>query len=67
MLLKILLLIAVLFTVYWLFFKKKPLSKHSNESSDEMIACAHCGTFVSTRDALLSGGRYYCSRECMEG
>lgn len=67
MLLKILLLIAVLFAVYWFFFKKKPLSSPPKEPSDEMVECARCGTFVSTRDALLSNGGYYCSRECLEG
>ncbi len=64
MLLKILLLIFVILAVYWIFFKKKPLSP-PKESSDEMLKCERCATYVSTREALLSGGHYYCSRECL--
>jgi len=69
MLLKILLLVGVVALVYFIFFKKKPLTQTSpkeENASDEMVACHSCGTYVTLEDALLSNGKYYCSQECLE-
>ncbi len=69
MILKILLLIAVIALVYFLFFKKKTISTPSGKNTPEtqdMVSCHQCGTYTSTDDALLKNGHYYCSRECME-
>ncbi|MDD2567289.1 MAG: PP0621 family protein [Thiovulaceae bacterium] len=68
MLLKILLLVGVVALVYFIFFKKKPLtnsSQNGDDTGDEMVACHTCGTYVTLEDALLSNGKYYCSQECL--
>ncbi|MBD3799684.1 PP0621 family protein [Sulfuricurvum sp.] len=69
MLLKLLLLIGIVFVIYTIFFKKRPLSSHSDDSSQEdaMIPCSKCNTFVSPKEALMKEGKYYCSHECMKG
>lgn len=70
MLLKILLLITVVGVIYFLYFKKSGKVGHNdtkNSQSDDMVACDACGTYTSVSDALIKGGKYYCSRECMEG
>ncbi len=69
--LKWLLVVAVVAGVYFFFIKKKPLSttgvKQDRQESDEMLECAECGTYCSTDDAFIKEGKFYCSKECMEG
>ena len=41
-------------------------SSKSAAAPGEMIACAHCGTFVLRAEAIESKGRCYCSAGCKE-
>ncbi len=75
MILKLLLVIAVIGIVYFMFIKKKPLKysdKKSNEKSNEkldsndMVECCSCGIYSELNDSLLSNGKYYCSKECLD-
>jgi uncharacterized protein len=74
MILKLLLVIAVIGIVYFMFIKKTPIrdtkkrspSKKSEQKSQEMVPCASCGTYCSVEDTILNAGKYYCSRECLE-
>lgn len=73
MILKILLVAAVIAVVYFMFIKKKPtLAKSENEQkrekkeSSEMVECSTCDIYCSLDDAILSNGKYYCSKECVE-
>jgi len=68
--LKILLLAAVLFAVYYFFFRTKPIKEVKRphvtpETMDDMVPCAKCGTYVTLDDAYISGGRYFCSTHCI--
>lgn len=69
MILKFLAVIAVLFAVYLIFFKKKREKDITKEDTDQiedvMVECPSCGTFVSKDEAILSNGHYYCSKECL--
>mgnify|MGYP006278249463 CR=1 FL=1 len=72
MVLKVLAIVAVLFIVYLLFFKKgrentvsSNKKKNNQTISDEMVECPTCGTFVSQNEAILSNGKFYCSKECL--
>ena len=72
MILKLLLIIAVITMVYFIFFKSKPLSsnrekkqKTKESASDEMVQCAECDVYVEMDEAILSNGKYYCSNECL--
>lgn len=69
--LKWLLVIAVVVGIYFFFIKKKPLTTHATrqdaKESDEMVECMSCQTFCSINDAFIKEGKYYCSKECMEG
>lgn len=75
MILKILLLIAVVAAVYFFFFKTKPAVKKSTgqadkkttepEKGEETVECAACGAYVALDDAIVSNGKYYCSKECL--
>lgn len=69
MIFKILAVIAVLFFVYLIFFKKdreKNIKVKKNEKiEDEMVECPSCKTYVSQKEAILSNGKFYCSKECL--
>lgn len=69
MIIKILLLGAALFLVYLLFFKKNREKNIKNKKHDEivdtMVECPKCSTYVSKDDAILSDGKYFCSKECL--
>ncbi len=73
MILKILLVAGVIAFVYFIFIKKKPtLTESKNEQkkekkeSSEMVECSECSIYCSLDDAILSNGKYYCSKECVE-
>ena len=73
MLLKILLVIAVIGVVYFFFIKKSmPLTKERHEKKKQkedentMIECAACSTYISTSEAIVSSGKFYCSTECRD-
>ena len=73
MILKYLLVIGVIALIYFLFIKKKPLTKQKKDKKDnskitsEMIECSKCHIFCEIDDAILSGTNYYCSKECLKG
>ncbi|MBE0492458.1 MAG: Prokaryotic metallothionein [Sulfurospirillum sp.] len=69
MVFKILILAAILFGLYFIFFRKtsEPRSSQKKEqkrNSDEMLECNECGTFVSSREAIIKDGQFFCSKEC---
>ena len=71
MILKIIFVVALLFLIYIYFFKKNRekdiLNKKNDEKIiDEMVECPSCKTYVSQKEALLSNGKFYCSKECLE-
>ena len=71
MILKILLIAAVIGVVYVMFFKKKTIAtEHTEKKSkkpevNDMIECENCHVYVEVKEAILSNGKYYCSRECL--
>lgn len=69
MILKILAIAVVLFLVYIVLFKKdreKNVTKKENDKiEDVMVECPNCSTFVSKKEAILSNGHFFCSKECL--
>ena len=68
MLIKFLVIVLVIFFVYLVFFKKsrEDQIKKGKDEIDTMVECPTCKTYVSKSDAILSGGKYYCSKECLK-
>lgn len=73
MILKLLLVIAVIGIVYFMFIKKKPIQNKVKPKKDkrkekleanDMIECPTCGIYSELGDSVLSNGKYYCSSEC---
>ena len=72
MLLRIILVIGVIAAVYFFFIKKStPLTKErhdkkKHDADDTMVECESCSTYISTKEALVSSGKFYCSTECRD-
>ena len=66
---KFLLFVGFLGAVYYVFFKKKSLTPPSSNTTTEeaMIPCVKCGTYAQVKESFMRDGKYYCSRECLEG
>lgn len=72
MLLKLLLVIGIIAAVYFLFIKKRPAvsgtdTKPRKNDDDTLVPCEACGVFVTTKEAFIKAGKFYCSKACMEG
>lgn len=68
MLIKVIAVVLAGFVVYLLFFKNKRVDgvkKNDKLISDEMVECPSCSTYVAQSEAILSSGRFYCSKECL--
>ncbi len=77
MIFKLILLAAVIYGVYVLFFREGNLidkmkqksaasAKSSKEDVDTVVECQKCGLYVSVEEAILKDGKYYCSKACAE-
>jgi len=71
---KWLLVIGVVAFVYYFFIKKTPLqttkkekTQPQQEDAQDMIECSKCGVYVEVDEAILSNGKYFCSKECLKG
>lgn len=66
---KYLIAAAILYGIYFVFFKNKSLiaeKKRKHDDSEETVECSSCSTYVGVSDALMVDGRYYCSKECID-
>lgn len=55
--------------IYLLFFRKNTANKNKSKDSKTlydsvMLECEQCGTYVSSEEAIIKNGKYYCSKEC---
>jgi len=74
MIYEILLIIAVIGIVYFMFIKKKPPRKFSKTpskkkekpQSNDMVECESCGVYVELGEAIISSNKYYCCDECVD-
>ena len=69
MILKFLAVAVVLFIVYIIFFKKNRekniVKKEDIKYEDDMLECPTCQTYISTKESILSNGKFYCSKDCL--
>ena len=71
--LKLLLVIAVIAAVYFFFIKKStPLTKERHdkkrdkEEDETLVECEVCSTYITTSEAIIASGKFYCSTECRD-
>ena len=69
MIIKVIAVIFVLFLIYILLFKISRATAVNNKKNekitDEMMECPSCKTYVSQKEAILSNGEFFCSKECL--
>jgi uncharacterized protein len=53
-----------------LFFKRareKNIKRDKYKNiSDTMVECPTCSIYISKNEAILSNGKYFCSKECLK-
>ncbi len=72
---KWLFVLGVIAVVYFMFIKKSVPQKTKSDQDtkppqgdvEEMVECSRCGIYVEIDEAILSNGKYYCSKECLKG
>lgn len=71
MILKVLLIIAIIGIIYFMFIKQKPTITSEDKSqkktdANDMVECAECGVYTQLSESIMSNGKYYCSKECLQ-
>ena len=67
MILKLIFIIIVFLGIFKLLGGKLPSLKSKDEKKlegDTLVECEKCSTFVTAKEAIIVGGKYYCSLEC---
>ena len=69
MILKLLIFAAVGLFIYKFFGGKLPTlgrkSPHEKKlDEDTLVECETCHTYVTVKESIIAGGKYYCSQEC---
>lgn len=68
MILKLLLFGMLGLLIYKLLGGKLPQFKKSSSQKkleeDTLVECATCQTYVTVKESIIVGGKYYCSPEC---
>ncbi len=62
---ELIVIVIVIAVVYYIFFRKTTKKNIKNENENEMIECEKCKIYISKDEAIMSNGRYYCSKECL--
>lgn len=81
MILKILVITGIIALLYFIYKKNKAAALNSKkeakeekqnekqkekERANEMVECSTCKIYCELNDVILSNGKYYCSKECLE-
>jgi len=73
MIFKLIILAAVIYGVYILFFRNGNLvekmaetkrKSKKDETVETVVECKKCGVYISIDEAVIKDGKYYCSNEC---
>ncbi|HSR74058.1 MAG TPA: PP0621 family protein [Sulfurovum sp.] len=68
MILKLLIFTIVAVLIYKIFGGKLPTFGKSEDEKkledDTLVECATCHTYVTVKESIIVGGKYYCSQEC---
>jgi formylmethanofuran dehydrogenase subunit E len=63
--LRILVLVAIVWIIYRLFFHKRKIAEADNKGEKRLSAvrCAFCGIYVDKSDAVSEKDLFFCSRD----
>ena len=62
---RLLLLIAIVIVVYWLFrsYLKGNTPQSHNQAAEDMVRCAHCGLHLPKGESIVADGLTFCCAE----
>ena len=62
---RLLLLIAIVVVVYWLFrsYQKGDTPQRNNPAAEDMVRCAHCGVHLPNGESIVAEGLTFCCTE----
>ena len=62
---RLLLLIAIVIVVYWLFrsYRKGNTPARNNPAAEDMVRCAHCGVHLPKGESIVADGLIFCCAE----
>ncbi|MDR1911974.1 MAG: hypothetical protein LBQ52_06485 [Helicobacteraceae bacterium] len=58
---KFLAILASIAAIMFVFFGRK---ERSNDEIETLVKCDLCGTYVTKKEAIASGGKTFCSKKC---
>ncbi len=58
------LVIPIALFIWFFVFRKKSIQEDS--TANDMVECVKCGMYVSQEEAILTGGKWYCSIACLK-
>ncbi|MCI7711493.1 MAG: hypothetical protein MSL80_07610 [Helicobacter sp.] len=67
---KFLIIVVALFAVVWFVFLRPslksgmPRSQRKDLPSETMQECCVCGVFVSQKEGIIQGEKFFCSKAC---
>lgn len=68
-----LIVVALIAFVYFFYIKKKPsklssdkTNKKSEHKANDMVECETCHVYTEISECIISNGKYYCSKECID-
>ncbi|MFC3848165.1 PP0621 family protein [Helicobacter baculiformis] len=65
---RILIALIIVGWIVWILRKRLTSKSLSNNSSsvENLLECAHCKTYITSKEAIFSQGRVFCSQHCLQ-
>lgn len=60
---RLIFIVAIVAVIYWLYrsYVRQAPRHDASTSSQDMVACVHCGVNLPKSESVLVDGKYYCS------
>ncbi len=64
---KIITLFLCIVALVWIFTASRRKNKSNNQDDITLsVQCSSCKTYISSNEAIMSNGKYYCCKECLD-
>ncbi|WP_120952703.1 PP0621 family protein [Helicobacter sp. L8] len=63
---RVLILLLIVGWVVWVLFKRAKPKSPPTSSVENLLECAHCKTYISSKEAIFFQGRVFCSQHCLQ-
>lgn len=64
---RLVVILVLIGALVWYFFLRKSSVKQTKKPQEEvMVECSKCGTYISSKEAIVVGKKYFCSKKCLD-